>query len=1010
MLTSRLGLILWVLCVHLAGIYLFTRGFLLTRLSLSNSSTCEESNCGIQPTHKRAVLLIIDSLRFDFITPNPPSPRSPFHHGILTLPSSLTRSFPKHSFIFNSYADPPTTTLQRIKGLTTGSLPTFVDLGNNFGGSSIAEDSILKQMKMAGKKVISIFSTDYNSNAVQSKLAFLGDDTWMSVFPKTFNPNMTFPYDSFNVEDLHTVDDGIIKHLFPLLEDPSKPFDFLIGHFLGVDHVGHRLGPDHPSMKLKLEQMNAVLTRVVETIDEDTLLVVLGDHGMDRSGDHGGDGTLETSAGMWIYSKGAALMETETEIPSGLLQFKIFPGCDVPHRSIQQIDILPTLSLLLGFAIPYNNLGTVIPELFWRDHGNGLLRASLEVNAAQIMRYLQTYRNSASGGELNDSWEGIIFSWTASQSDNLFGASKLIILFNFTRVALAACREMWAQFNPLLMGSGLVLLSSSLCASWSVYLGLTSVKTDWREWLKPRLSGVILAGVCGAILGIAGQQVLRIFVPGVSAIDLSLFTGGMASSVKFIISSPPKISFRMIKSVPILLVLHTVAFLSNSFTFWEDRFIPFFLVTSIVPYALKGFSAPNKRLRYRILGFSLLFAVCVRLIAMSTICREEQQPYCHATYFISLSNPSPPTVILYFSIPLAIALPYVVKRFLHVSRSDGGISRIFLPFFLIPALVSASLYWIVDLLHSEIELTGESSATLRTAKTWLARLGFGWILLGGGALWFLVPLCLDIQVSKSQDGKRQIQVVGYANAYGSPYLIFWSISLGLVYISTQLTGHFVLAISIVALLSFLELLDSYRDTVAIHTACESSTPSSVLDAASAMRFSPSVRFIDVIPIALLGLHAFYGTGHQSTIQSIQWKSGFMITPTANYFFAPITVLLNSVGPVFLFALATPLAALWNRSPLPISVTQPEADVQVKGESTLAALGIVIYYSALLLGSTVSAAVLRRHLMVWKVFAPRFMTAVLELLAVDLAVLIGVGVGLERIVQRLSKTFHGEAVS
>ncbi|KAH9484121.1 GPI ethanolamine phosphate transferase 3 [Psilocybe cubensis] len=633
---------------------------------------------------------------------------------------------------------------------------------------------------------------------------------------------MTFPYDSFNVEDLHTVDDGIIKHLFPLLEDPSKPFDFLIGHFLGVDHVGHRLGPDHPSMKLKLEQMNAVLTRVVETIDEDTLLVVLGDHGMDRSGDHGGDGTLETSAGMWIYSKGAALMETETEIPSGLLQFKIFPGCDVPHRSIQQIDILPTLSLLLGFAIPYNNLGTVIPELFWRDHGNGLLRASLEVNAAQIMRYLQTYRNSASGGELNDSWEGIIFSWTASQSDNLFGASKLIILFNFTRVALAACREMWAQFNPLLMGSGLVLLSSSLCASWSVYLGLTSVKTDWREWLKPRLSGVILAGVCGAILGIAGQQVLRIFVPGVSAIDLSLFTGGMASSVKFIISSPPKISFRMIKSVPILLVLHTVAFLSNSFTFWEDR-----------------------------------------------------------------------------------------GKFSNFKNGKN--------------MAGSSWFW------------------MDPVRRWYRNL-------------------------KTENGKFKS----------------WDMQT--------------------------QLLDSYRDTVAIHTACESSTPSSVLDAASAMRFSPSVRFIDVIPIALLGLHAFYGTGHQSTIQSIQWKSGFMITPTANYFFAPITVLLNSVGPVFLFALATPLAALWNRSPLPISVTQPEADVQVKGESTLAALGIVIYYSALLLGSTVSAAVLRRHLMVWKVFAPRFMTAVLELLAVDLAVLIGVGVGLERIVQRLSKTFHGEAVS
>ena len=149
----RAWLILWVFFAHLAGIYLFTRGFLLTRLSLSDLSSCPNSDCTIVPTHKRAILLIIDALRFDFITLNPPDPPSPFHHNILTLPRELTLRHPKQSFIFNAYADPPTTTLQRIKGITTGSLPTFVDIGNNFGGSSIAEDSILKQLKMAGNQV-----------------------------------------------------------------------------------------------------------------------------------------------------------------------------------------------------------------------------------------------------------------------------------------------------------------------------------------------------------------------------------------------------------------------------------------------------------------------------------------------------------------------------------------------------------------------------------------------------------------------------------------------------------------------------------------------------------------------------------------------------------------------------------------------------------------------------------------------------------------------------------------
>ena len=42
----------------------------------------------------------------------------------------------------------------------------------------------------------------------------------------------------------------------------------------------------------------------------------------------------------------------------------------------------------------------------------------------------------------------------------------------------------------------------------------------------------------------------------------------------------------------------------------------------------------------------------------------------------------------------------------------------------------------------------------------------------------------------------------------------------------------------------------------------------------------------------------------------------------------------------------------------------------------------------------SAAILSRHFIVWKVFAPRFMAAVLELCwwAVDVALIFGVGVG------------------
>jgi phosphatidylinositol glycan class O len=823
----------------------------------------------------------------------------------------------------------------------------------------------------------------------------MGDDTWMSVYPDTFEANMTFPYDSFNVEDLHTVDEGVIKHLFPLLEDPSKPFDFLIGHFLGVDHVGHRVGPDHPSMKAKLQQMNDVLTRVVEKLDDDTLLIVLGDHGMDRSGDHGGDGILETSSAMWIYSKGHALIDTSLSVPSGLLQFKTFPETIIRHRSIQQIDILPTLSLLLGLPIPYNNLGTVIPELFWHDPKGQSLETALQINAAQIMRFLDTYRSSPSGGELNEGWKNIQSAWIVTQTSGI-GETKLVTLMNFNRVALAACRAMWAQFNPILMSLGLLLLGMDLCATWSVYSGLSALKDDWNPWLTKQLMISVQGGAGGAVLGLIGHFCLTSYLPGVDTLDCVIFAGSLLSAITLIISTPPDISLSTLKSTPVILILHSVAFLSNSFTFWEDRIVGFLLISSIVPHALVGLSAPNKRLRYRILGFSFLFAVCVRLISISTVCREEQQPYCNVTFYAFSS--SPPLPVLGLVIPVMMTLPYVIKKFMQISRSDRGVSKAYLPIVLTPSLVAGSLFWLMEWADSTASLGDDWNSMLRMGRTWLARLTFGWGFFVGGTLWWLFPVCLDIDVV-GQGEKRQVQVIGYANAFGSPYFIFWTLFLSLISISTQLTGQLVLALGTVALIAFLEVLDSVRDVKGIEaTFLEAGAPSTVIDPVASSSLSSPVRFMDVIPLALLGVHMFYGTGHQSTISSIQWKSAYLLTPTVTYTLSPITVVLNSLGPIFLMALGAPLLALWNRAPLAAS--------QIKRESTLSSLGVMMYYTALLLGTCVSAAILRRHLMVWKVFAPRFIAAVLELLAVDVAVVLGVGMGVERVVGRISMMFVG----
>ncbi|KAG8215632.1 hypothetical protein J3R82DRAFT_7502 [Butyriboletus roseoflavus] len=988
MLPRGLHLLLWLSLVHCVGIYLFTKGFLLSRLSLPDRNDCGHDECTFLATHKRAVMLVIDALRFDFISSHPPEPPSPYHHNILTLPQELTAAHPQHSFIFNAHADPPTTTLQRIKGLTTGSLPTFVDVGDSFGGSAINEDSLLHQLVAAGRKV-----------------TLAGDDTWMSLFPDILDHNMSFPFDSFNVEDLHTVDEGVISHLLPMVMDYSHSWGLAIGHGLGVDHVGHRVGPEHPVMKAKLEQMNDFLAKLVMAIDKDTLLILLGDHGMDRTGNHGGESTLETMSAVWIYSKGAALSQPSTSFPSSLVPTIVFPGETVPHRSIQQIDLVPTISLLLGLPIPFNNLGSVIPEVFDRGTDKPGIRRALELNANQIRKYLDTYRASQSGGELDAFWSQLSESWVATQAAS--SEDYLPALWEFNRHALSVCRTLWARFSLPLIGAGLTIIIVSIVATYCAYCLLGDDTEKSEERLRRALSSAFRAGAAGLAFGSIVYFPLESVLEGVHLHHTSLFWGTLVSTLTFVTSCRPTFRREQLTSVSIIPVLHALCFASNSFTIWEDRVVLFLCVTSLVPAFLTGFTAPTPRLRYRILGFSAVFAVCVRLMAISTACREEQHPYCTVTFYVSPTSSAPPILALLTAPLAAFSVPFVIRRIIGISKSERGLAGIFFPWVLAPALLAGTGFWVLEWAHSMVFGDGVNGL-FRLTRTVLARVCFTAIAFGGVSLWWTSPVCLEIntedhplddQASKDQgEQKTKVTVLGFANAFGSPYLVFWTIFLSVVWLCMQLTGQVVLGLATIALLAHLEVVDSVRDVRGLSDAFTSGKPTAALDLNALKR---GLSFTEVVPLALLAVHTFHGTGHQPTIPSLQWKTAFIFTSTVFFPFSQLTVIANTLGPHFLMGLASPLLALWNLPPLP----PPRG---LTASSLRAGLAIMLYFTILLLGSATCAAVLRRHLMVWKIFAPRYMFAAMSLVAIDVGVVVGIGIGVSRVRERIERIFKGIA--
>lgn len=56
----------------------------------------------------------------------------------------------------------------------------------------------------------------------------------------------------------------------------------------------------------------------MERLENDTLLVVIGDHGMTMTGDHGGDSELEISAALFLYSPKALFPGAPPEVRPGV--------------------------------------------------------------------------------------------------------------------------------------------------------------------------------------------------------------------------------------------------------------------------------------------------------------------------------------------------------------------------------------------------------------------------------------------------------------------------------------------------------------------------------------------------------------------------------------------------------------------------------------------------------------------------------------------------------------------
>jgi phosphatidylinositol glycan class O len=756
-------------------------------------------------------------------------------------------------------------------------------------------------------------------------------------------------------------------------------WDVIIGHYLGVDHAGHRYGPDHREMTEKLKQMDSIFKRVIDALDDSTLLVVMGDHGMDVKGDHGGESDDEVEAALWMYSKAGLFGRSDPEY--------IEPPATAKIRPVAQIDLVPTLAFLLGLPVPFNNLGQPIEEAFIGDDYKHLAEVH-RLTSAQIHRYQAEYAKVRKLDESAPSstallWKKAGQEYEAAYSKSAGWKGAYQAFAAYQQENLRICRNLWARFDLVSMSMGIIGLVGTFAV---LVLYAQSILGDRTTLTPPLLTygvgGTLIGGLAGA-----GSSALS----NSSMIQLSAFGavfGAVAAMLKCLwparhtLQMPyPRTFWGGLCTLATLLLC--IGFAANSFTIWEDEQLLFLLTTFGVLMLASSLGQKDEVDRNSGALHSISFLAATRLSSFSRLCREEQMPNCRSTYYASATSSTSASWQTVIPFAVALLLPTAIRHYYIRSKNYQGSAVIWIGIALRLGLVMTAVFWVLDAADDGNWYPEFSHETLKSSRVILAQIILALAFAAGYSTYiWSAPLLLvkteDVKlettsISKPLDPtdpnapvlttingsapkpRSKLLIYGYANTHGTRYFplpAIWILALLLV---QKPMGQGTLALCTISILNVLEILD-----------------------ANNARRSP----LGPILFALMGSYYFFKTGHQAALATIQWETAFIPLKTIQYPWSPLLVVANSYGAQILCAIAVPAIAMWKVPPkLP----------GLLGRVIGAMATHLLFYSAIALATVVEAAWLRRHLMLYRVFMPRMLMSITVLLLVEfIAAFVAIG--------------------
>ncbi|OAV89434.1 hypothetical protein PTTG_05988 [Puccinia triticina 1-1 BBBD Race 1] len=427
--TDRLKIIL-ILVSQLLGAGLFARGFFPAHKPPSGYGSSPPSMG--KPPFDRLVFVLIDALRSDFMFGA---------DSRMNFTQSLVRD--GKALPYTAIAQAPTVTLPRLKAMTTGTNPQFLDAVLNIADSTDQDtilersDSWLRQLLFASQE-----PSPTSPLALQRKARFYGDDTWLRLFPSSWFTEVD-GVSSFYVTDTEIVDYNVTRHFDQIfVEKQNQDWDIIILHYLGLDHIGHLGGSNSILMGPKQEQLDLAVARIFDSIskhdlrsNQSTLLLVAGDHGMTDTGNHGGSSKEELSTALLLAS------------PS-FHRVGLASDQEIEPEQVQQVDIVPTIAMLFGTGIPPASIGVAIQSALQASLGdqqslhNMQIEAALRNHAVQLTTLIQqilggfsqvkTFLQLDDNGNENDNLEALISQLDVDRIRTVLGRSQRYLLTRFS--------------------------------------------------------------------------------------------------------------------------------------------------------------------------------------------------------------------------------------------------------------------------------------------------------------------------------------------------------------------------------------------------------------------------------------------------------------------------------------------------------------------------------------------------------------------------------------------------